>query len=77
MAMLYIASLPIWHTRDTSVTHEKANYVCFNNMQPHKVKFKSVQINMKQVSYIDLVSFFSPFKSCLYWHCLTRMTHRG
>ena len=58
MAMLYIASLPIWHTRDTSVTHEKAKYVCFNNMQPHKVKFKSVQINMKQVSYIDLVSFF-------------------
>ena len=30
--------------------HEK--FVCFNYMQPQKVKFKSVQINMKQVSYI-------------------------
>ena len=25
--------------------------VCFNYMQPQKVKFKYVQINMKQVSY--------------------------
>ena len=31
--------------------HEKAKFVCFNYMQPQKVKFKSVQINMKQVSY--------------------------
>ena len=37
--------------RDTSVMHEKAKFVCFNYMQPQKVKFKSVQINMKHVSY--------------------------
>ena len=38
-------------TRNTSVTHEKAKFVCFIYMQPQKVKFKFVQINMKQVSY--------------------------
>ena len=32
--------------------HEKAKFVCFIYMQSQKVKFKSVQINMKQVSYI-------------------------
>ena len=31
--------------------HEKAKCVCFIYMQPQKVKFKSVQINMKHVSY--------------------------
>ena len=31
--------------------HEKAKFICFIYMQPQKVKFKSVQINMKQVSY--------------------------
>ena len=39
------------NTRDTSVMHEQAKFVCFNYMQPQKVKFKSVQINMKHVSY--------------------------
>ena len=39
------------NTRDTSVMHEKAKFVCFIYMQLLKVKFKSVQINMKQVSY--------------------------
>ena len=39
------------NTRDMSVMHEKAKFVCFNHMQPHLVKFKSVQINMKHVSY--------------------------
>ena len=34
-----------------SVMHEKATCVCFINMQPQKLKFKVVQINMKQVSY--------------------------
>ena len=38
------------NTRDTSVMHEKAKCVCFNCTQPQKVKFKSVQINMKHVS---------------------------
>ena len=31
--------------------HEKAKRVCFIYMPSQKVKFKSVQINMKQVSY--------------------------
>ena len=39
------------NTRNTSVMHEKAKLVCFIYMQPQKVKFKSVQIYMKQVSY--------------------------
>ena len=38
------------NTRDTSVMHEKAKFVCLNDMQQQKVKFKSVQINMKHVS---------------------------
>ena len=37
--------------RDTSVVHKEAKFVCFIYMQPQKVKFKYVQINMKQVSY--------------------------
>ena len=41
------------NTRDTSVMHEKAMFVYFIYMQPQKVKFKSVQINMKHVSYTD------------------------
>ena len=40
------------NTRDRSVMHEKAKFVCFIYMQWQKVKFKSVQINMKQVSYL-------------------------
>ena len=38
------------NARDTSVMHEKAKCVRFNDMQPQKEKFKSVQINMKHVS---------------------------
>ena len=30
-------------------------FVCFDYMQTQKVKFKSVQSNMKQVSYNDVV----------------------
>ena len=33
--------------------HEKAQFACFIYMQPQNVKFKSVHINMKQVSYIE------------------------
>ena len=41
-------------------TREKAKCVCYIYMQLQKVKFKSVQINMKQVSY---------------WHfCVTNFT---
>ena len=42
------------NTRDTSVMHEKAKCVCFIKMQPQKVKLKSVQINMKHVSYVGI-----------------------
>ena len=43
-------------TRNTSVMHEKAKFVCFIYMQPQKVKFIFVQINMKQVSYsVDFI----------------------
>ena len=31
------------NTRDTSVLYENAKCVCFINMQPQKVKFKSVK----------------------------------
>ena len=40
------------NTRDTPFMHEKAKFVCFIYIQPQKVKFKSVQINMKHVSYV-------------------------
>ena len=39
------------NTGDTSVMYEKATFVCFIYIQPPKLKFKSVQINMKQVSH--------------------------
>ena len=45
------------NTNDTSVMREKAKFVCFIYMQPQKVKFKFVQINMKHVLY-DLISKF-------------------
>ena len=50
---LILPSCLLDNTRDTSVMHEKAKFVCFIYMQPQKVKFKFVQINMKQVSYIN------------------------
>ena len=37
------------NSNDTSVMHDKAKFVCFIYMQPQKVKFKCVQINMKHV----------------------------
>ena len=44
-----LPSCLIGNTRDTSVMHEQAKFICFINMQPQKVKFKSVLINTKQV----------------------------
>ena len=38
--------------------YEISTFVCFIYMQPQKLKFKSVQINMKHVSYI-MPYFFS------------------
>ena len=38
-------------SRDMLVIYEKAKFVYFIYMQLQKVKFTSVQINMKQVSY--------------------------
>ena len=37
--------------------YEKAKFVCLNYMQQPQVKFKSVQINMKHVSYSGVRSF--------------------
>ena len=37
--------------------HEKAKFVYFIYMQPQKMKFKSIQINMKQVSYTSQEDF--------------------
>ena len=34
------------HTWDTSVFYDKAKFVCFSYMQPQKVKFLSIQINV-------------------------------
>ena len=44
------------HIRTTSVIHGKVTFVCFIYMQPQKVKFSSVQINMKQVSQWTLLN---------------------
>ena len=49
---LKLPSCLFGNTKDTFVMHEKAIFVCFTYMQ--KVKFKSVQINMKHVSYIKI-----------------------
>ena len=57
------------NTKDTSVMHEKAKFVCFNHMQLQKVKFKSVQINMKHVSYMELyLSVYSIWSKVLTLH---------
>ena len=57
------------NTRDTSVMNEKAKLVCFIYMQTQKMKFKFVQINMKQVSYKpqELVTNFFMKK----WACVS------
>ena len=49
-----LSSCLLGNTKDTSVLHEKAKFVCFIYMQKQKVKFKFVQINMKQVLYLLL-----------------------
>ena len=43
-------------TIDMPVIYEKVKSVCFIYMQTQKVKFKFVQINMKQVSLILLTN---------------------
>ena len=43
-----LSSCLLDNVRDMSVMNEKATFVCFVHMQPQKLKFKSVQINMKQ-----------------------------
>ena len=52
-----LTSCLLGNTRDTSVMHEKAKCFLFIYMQPQKVKFKFVQINMKQVSYRILLGY--------------------
>ena len=49
--------------------HEQAKFVCFIYMQPRKMKFKFVQINMKQVSYIHF------FLKCLLLHQVNVLAH--
>ena len=39
------------HTRDTSVTYKKANYVYFIDVQKQKMKFTFIQINMNVSRY--------------------------
>ena len=41
-----------------TVCMKKQNLFCFNYMQPQKVKFKSVQVNMKHVSYFSKQYYF-------------------
>ena len=61
------------NTRDTSVMYEKAKFVCFIYMPLQKVKFKSVQINMKQVSYTE-ISISQSYDVCLcYNHATSRL----
>ena len=43
------------NTRETSVMHEKAKFICFIYMQPQKVNIKYVQINMKHLLYVDMI----------------------
>ena len=45
--------------RTRPLCKKKAKFVCFNYMQPQKVKLKSVQINMKHVSYITFEKIIS------------------
>ena len=54
---------------------EKAKFVCFNYMQPQKVKFKSVQINMRPQgilssfrSFYTLLLLYFLFMSFLHIH---------
>ena len=39
--------------------HEKAKFVCFIYMQPQRVKFKFVQLNMKHVLYMNMFARFN------------------
>ena len=68
------------NTRDMSVMHEKAKFVCFIYTQPLKVKFKSVQINMKQVSYLYTanqdVREYSPWIPHAFYSCLKLLINR-
>ena len=41
----------VGNTKDTSFMYEKAKFVCLYLMPPQKIKFESVQINMKHVLY--------------------------
>ena len=43
------------HTWDTTVMYDKANCVCFINMQPHKVKFCSSYIYNYRIKYHDYI----------------------
>ena len=65
-----LPSCLLGNTRDMSVMHEKAKCVCFIYMQPQKVKFKSVQINMKQVSFKMVLRSKSWLKQIIMYVCI-------
>ena len=51
-----LSSCLVANTSDTSVMYEKAKFVCLYLMRSQKIKFESVQINMKHVSYMLLMT---------------------
>ena len=58
----HLVYLSISKTR--SLCMKKGKFVCFIYMQPQKVNFSCVQVNMKQVSYRNSVEFFVRFRYC-------------
>ena len=57
--------------------HEKAKCVCFIYMQPQKVKFKYVQINMKHVSYNLNELGHMQEQSLLYFYMISKLQRVG
>ena len=51
----------VGNTRDTSPMYEKAKFVCLYVIRPQKMKFESVQINMKHVLYTQLTNTKTKF----------------
>ena len=56
---LKLSSCLVANTSDTSVMYAKAKFVCLYLMRPQKIKFESVQINMKHVLYYLVSDLFS------------------
>ena len=54
-----LPSFLLGNTKDMSFMHEQAKFACFIYMQLRKMKFKFVQINMKQVSYFVVIGLYT------------------